>query len=89
MNTSRTLASYNKARTGYQSCMEPCCWAPGRQRKFAKREWKRAIRRSEMSQIHDEIRDHNDRNHDADFKVYEMGLTIANARNLRSVDWDY
>ena len=89
MNTARTLANYNHSRKGYQSCMCPMCWAPGRQRTFAKREWKRAIRRSEMSQIRDEICDHNDRNADADFKVYEMGLTIANARNLRSVDWDY
>ena len=89
MNTSRTLASYNKARTGYQSCMEPCCWAPGRQRAFAKREWKRAIRRSETTQIRDEIASDNDRDGDVTFRTYQMTLTLDNARNLRSIDWNY
>ena len=89
MNTARTLASYNKARTGYQSCMEPCCWAPGRQRTFAKREWKRAIRRSETTQIRDEIASDNDRDGDVTFRTYQMTLTLDNARNLRSIDWNY
>ena len=89
MNTSRTLANYNHSRKGYQSCMCPMCWAPGRQRTFAKREWKRAIRRSEMSQIRDEIRDHNDRDGDVTFRTYQMTLTLDNARNLRSIDWNY
>ena len=54
MDNTRHLAGYKSARRGYQSCMCPMCWSPGRQRAYAKREWKRAIRRSESAQIRDE-----------------------------------
>jgi hypothetical protein len=89
MNTARFLANYNHARKGYQACMCPMCWAPGDQRKFAKGEWNRAIRRSESAQINDEIRDDADHDGDASFRMYQMRLTLDNAGNLRSVDWDY
>ena len=89
MNSSRFLANYNHARKGYQACMCPMCWAPGDQRKFAKSEWNRAIRRSEQTQINDEINAENDHDGDASFRMYQMQLTLDNAGNLRSVDWEF
>jgi hypothetical protein len=89
MNTARFLANYNHSRKGYQSCMCPMCWAPGDQRKFAKGEWNRAIRRSKAMQINDEVKAENDFDGDVTWSMYQRGLTLDNARNLRSVDWTY
>jgi hypothetical protein len=89
MNTARTLASYKNARKGYQSCMCPMCNGTPSLRRNAKAAWNRAIRRSESAQINDEIRDDTDHDGDVTFRTYQMGLTLDNARNLRSIDWDY
>jgi hypothetical protein len=59
-------------------------------RRNAKASWNRAIRRSEQAQINDEIQAlYSDFDGDVTFRTYELGLTLDNARNLRSVDWDY
>jgi hypothetical protein len=90
MNTARTLASYKNARKGYQSCMCPMCNGTESLKRHAKREWNRAIRRSKAMQINDEIQAlYNDFEGDVTFRTYLIGLTLDNARNLRSVDWDY
>jgi hypothetical protein len=90
MNTARTLASYKNARKGYQSCMCPMCNGTESLKRHAKREWNRAIRRSESAQIKDEIQAlYSDFEGDVTFRTYLIGLTLDNARNLRSVDWDY
>jgi hypothetical protein len=89
MNTARTLASYKNARKGYQSCMCPMCNGTPSLRRNAKAAWNRAIRRSESAQINDEIRDDTDHDGDASFRIYQTRLILDNARNLRSVDWNY
>lgn len=89
MNTARTLASYKNARKGYQSCMCPMCNGTETLKRHAKREWRRAIRRSEEAQIRDEVNADNDHDGDVTFRTYQMGLTLDNARNLRSVDWNF
>ena len=89
MNTARTLASYKNARKGYQSCMCPMCNGTESLKRHAKREWKRAIRRSERAQINDEVKVENDYDNDVTFRTYQMGLTLDNARNLRSVNWEF
>ncbi len=90
MNTARTLASYKNARKGYQSCMCPMCNGTETLKRQAKREWNRAIRRSESAQINDEIQAlYNDHDGDVTFRTYQLGLTLDNARNLRSVDWNF
>ena len=89
MNTARTLASYKNARKGYQSCMCPMCNGTESLKRQAKAAWNRAIRRSEQAQINDEIRDDADHDGDASFRVYQTGLIIDNARNLRSVNWEF
>jgi len=90
MNTARTLASYKNARKGYQSCMCPMCNGTETLKRQAKAAWNRAIRRSEQAQINDEIQAlYNDYDGEVTFRTYELGLTLDNARNLRSVDWDY
>lgn len=89
MNTARTLASYKNARKGYQSCMCPMCNGTESLKRQAKAAWNRAIRRSEQAQINDEIRDDVDHDGDASFRVYQTALIIDNARNLRSVNWEF
>ena len=92
MNSSRFLANYNHARKGYQACMCPMCWAPGDQRKFAKSEWNRAIRRSEQTQINDEINAENDHDGDAAYVIHVSRLNLDNIRALRTLPdgppWD-
>lgn len=88
MNTARTLASYKDSRRGYLSCMCPACHGK-RGRTFAKREWNKAIRQSEEAQINDEIKAENDFDGDVTWSIYQRGLTLDSARNLRSVDWNY
>jgi hypothetical protein len=58
-------------------------------RRDAKAAWNRAIRRSEEAQINDDLNDEMDRDGDASFKLYVSQLSIANARNLRSVNWEF
>jgi len=89
MNTARTLASYKNARKGYQSCMCPMCNGTPSLRRNAKAAWNRAIRRSERAQINDEVKAENDFDGDVTWSIYQRNLTLDNARNLRSVDWDY
>jgi hypothetical protein len=89
MNTGRTLASYKNARKGYQSCMCPMCNGTESLKRHAKREWKRAIRRSESAQINDEVKAETDFDGDVTFRTYEIQLTLDNARNLRSVNWEF
>ena len=89
MNTARTLASYKNARKGYQSCMCPMCNGTPSLRRNAKAAWNRAIRRSERAQINDEVKAENDYDSDVTWSIYQRNLTLDNARNLRSVDWDY
>jgi len=88
MNTARTLASYKESRRGAASCMCPACHGK-HSRTFAKREWNKAIRRSEEAQINDEVKAENDFDGDVTWSIYQRGLTLDNARNLRSVDWNY
>ena len=89
MNTARTLASYKNARKGYQSCMCPMCNGTETLKRQAKAAWNRAIRRSEQSQINDEVKAETDFDGDVTWSIYQRGLTLDNARNLRSVDWNY
>jgi len=58
-------------------------------RRNAKAAWNRAIRRSEAAQILDAVNEEADHDGDASFRVYQSQLTIANAQNMRSVNWDF
>jgi hypothetical protein len=89
MNTARTLANYKNARKGYQSCMCPMCNGTPSLRRNAKAAWNRAIRRSEKQQINDDMNMEMDHEGDASFVNYKSQLSLENARNLRSVNWDY
>ena len=89
MNNARFLANYNHARKGYQSCMCPMCNGTPSLRRNAKAAWNRAIRRSEEAQINDILNAEADHDGDASFRLYVSQLTITNARNLRSVNWEF
>lgn len=74
---------------GHSACLCGMCWSTPGARRFAKRRVRRAVRHSERAQINDEVKAETDFDGDVTWSIYQRGLTLDNARNLRSVDWDY
>jgi S-adenosylmethionine:diacylglycerol 3-amino-3-carboxypropyl transferase len=75
---------------GITECLcRNCATSGGNWRRFVKRDTRRFLRHTAAKQIRDEIASDNDHNGDVMFRTYQMTLTLDNARNLRSIDWNY
>jgi hypothetical protein len=75
---------------GITECLCRNCASPGGNwRRFVKRDTRRFLRHTAAKQIREEIQEHNDRDGDASYRVHASQLSLDNARNLRSVDWNF
>jgi hypothetical protein len=80
----------NRHLLGITECLCRNCAAPGSNwRRYVKRDTRRFLRHTAAKQIRDAVRDDADHDGDASFRIYQTGLVIDNARNLRSVNWEF
>jgi len=85
-----SMSNNTRHLTGIIECLcRTCAPSGGNWRRYVKRDTRRFLRHTAEKQIQNEINEYNNHDGDASFIVYQSQLTIANARNLRSVDYNF